>query len=413
MSTHDLDRLSTEDLRALATGRGIPAAAQLSRAELIAALASQLAQERREPPAPAAAGGSSLPPQAPAAWQPPPPEHGLPIPDQYGRDRLVLMVQDPAHIFAYWELTQETLARARANAAGGSPVLVIHGPGGSEQREVDLAGGNYYLTVAPKSEYRAELCLRAADGRLVSMVASGSVVTPPAGPSWRTDESWMEVDEHFDDLLATAGSPGEVGSSWGAGSGQRFRAARRLRARLLEEAAAEGAAVPVPEELVQAPSSLAVTQVAPLSSAALSSGELARRAAEVYASASGVGLSSWAVGVGVSSAVLSSAVLSSRVVSSRSVGSGGGAFQVEAAEAQYPVQGVFEAPPTGLPKAAEGLPVAEPPPAPAPPAASGEPAPPPPPPAPNAAVPAPPHDPLAFIGAPKPPELRKPKPPRA
>lgn len=416
MSPTDLDQLSTEDLRALAAGRGIPGSARLAREELLAALRTALAGERREPPAPAAAG-SSAPPQAPAAWQPAPPEHGLPIPDQYGRDRLVLMVQDPSHIFAYWEVTQATLARAREQAGGGAPVLVVHGPAGSEQREVDLAGGNYYLTVAPQTDYRAELCLRAGDGRLVPMVASGTITTPPAGPSWRTDESWMEVDERFDDLLAAAGEPGAVGSSWGGGSGQRFRAARRLRARLLEAAAAEGQPVPVPEELAQAPSSLAVAQVAPISSAALSSAELSRRAAELYASGSGVGLSSWAVGgVGVSSALLSSgALVSSRALSSRSVGSGGGSATVEVSETQYPVEGVFHAPPTGLPKAAEGLPVAAPPPA----AAAAEPppapAPPPsaPPPAPNAAVPPPPHDPLAFIGAPKPPALRKPKPPRA
>lgn len=420
MNADQLAKLTLKDLRALAAGRGVANSAKLKKDELIAALAQAMAGERREPPAPAAApAGSSAPPQAAQAWQPAPPEHGLPIPDAYGRDRLVLMVQDPSHVFAYWEVTPATLDRIRAEAGGhGAAVLVLHGPGGAEQREVDLAGGNYYLAVAPGSAYEAELCLRAPDGRLIRIAASNRIHTPAAGPSWRTDESWMEVDESFQDLLALAGVPGSIGSSMGSGSGQRFRNARQINVRPIGQEG-EGSPVGIPAGGgAGSPSSLATARpsVESWSSASLSSAALARAGGAQIAlgtgSGSGLGLLGGSSGQVYSSAVLSSRALSSRALSSRSLSSG--AVVEGAADAQYPVEGVFHAPPTGLPKAAEGVPsAAAASPAAAPPAQPPAPAPAGPPAAPNAAAPAPAHDPLAFIGAPKPAALRKPKPPRA
>jgi hypothetical protein len=418
MTADQLAKLPLKDLRALAAGRGIAGSAKLRKDELVSALATAMAGERREPPAPAAGqAGSSTPPQA-QAWQPAPSEHGLPVPDRYGRDRLVLLVQDPSHVFAYWEVAPETLARVRAEAGShAAAVLVLHGPGGAEQREVDLNGGNYYLAVAPGSLYEAELCLRASDGRLIRIAMSNRIHTPAAGPSWRTDEAWMEVDESFQDLLALAGVPGSLGSSMGSGSGQRFRNVRQIRVRpLSEEAEVAGGAITAPAAAATGnPGSLGVMRstVETWSSASLSSAVLARSVALGSGSGSGLGL-----GVGLSSGqLLSSGVLSSRALSSRSLSSrsvGSGTVIEGAAEAQYPVDGVFHAPPTGLPKAVEGVPST-----PAPAAAAptqpnpGQPAPAAPPVAPNAAAPAPASDPLAFIGAPKPASQRKPKPARA
>lgn len=397
MTPDQLARLALKDLRALAAKAGIAADGK-RKAELVAALASPQEAPRREPPPPAQAGASSTPPQA---WQPPPPGYGLPIPESYGRDRLVLMPQDPSHLFAYWEVTPATLDRVRAEAGGAvAAVLVVHGQG-SEQREVDLGGGNYYLTVAPASAYEAELCLRDAQGRLHRLVVSNRISTPAAGPSWRTDEDWMEVDESFDALLALAGVPGSAGSSGAlvGSSGQRFRNARQIHARMLAEggvASAGGAVAPGPEGGgLGAPSSLALQGGGGggPSSLALSSGAMARAAQ--------AGLSSGAL---VSSSALSSRALSSRALSSRSLSSGALVQDAALGPAEpYPVEGVFHAPPTGLPKAAEGV-ASTPGPPPAAPQPAGA-APP--------SNPSPTPDPLAFVGAPKPKAQRKPKPPRA
>lgn len=156
-------------------------------------------------------GSSSTTPSAPTRREGPDP--GLPIPDRYGRDRLVLMVQDPFHVFAYWEITPETLARARQAAGGGATVLLIETPNGLESREVDLAGGNYYLSVAPNTTYGAQLAIRDAQGRLHILAVSNKVSTPAPHVSARQDEAWMAVDETFGELLEIAGLPGAGGSS--------------------------------------------------------------------------------------------------------------------------------------------------------------------------------------------------------
>lgn len=221
MGIDDLKKLTLVQLRDLGAAHGVVGAAKLKKDDLVAQLAAKLA-------APAPAGAISLPSsrvstpssQSSSTTSAPPPaprtgpEPGLPIPDRYGRDRLVLMVQDPFHIFAYWEVSPETLARvAQAAGPGWAAVLLVHGPHGVESREVDVNGGNYYLAVAPGSTLRAELALRDASGRLHPIAASNSIATPAAGPSDRQDETWMAVDETFSELLDRAGLPGASGSS--------------------------------------------------------------------------------------------------------------------------------------------------------------------------------------------------------
>lgn len=186
------------------------------------------------PPKPAAAPiSTSTSAVRPAPPRPAPakgPNPGLPVPDRYGRDRLVLMVQDPHHLFAYWELTPETLERVRAAAGGGgTPVLAISVGGNTEFREVDLRGGNYYLAVAPDRAYTAELALRDPQGRLHVLARSNQASTPAPGVSARIDEQWMGVDETFHELLELAGLPGRPGGSSGMSSVARL-ADQRLAA---------------------------------------------------------------------------------------------------------------------------------------------------------------------------------------
>jgi hypothetical protein len=221
----ELSRQSLQELRSLAAAHGIADVATLGKDALVQRLAARLSAPvpagaaslgvpSGQVPAPSAppAGSSHSAPAAPARRDGPDP--GLPIPDRYGRDRLVLMVQDPFHVFAYWEVTAETLAASRA-AAGehAATVLLIDTPHGQESREVDLAGGNYYLSVAPATSYAAQLAIRDAQGRLHVLARSNRVTTPAATISTRQDEAWMTVDETFGELLDLAGLPGQSGSS--------------------------------------------------------------------------------------------------------------------------------------------------------------------------------------------------------
>ncbi|GDY14906.1 hypothetical protein LBMAG53_37840 [Planctomycetota bacterium] len=338
MTRDQLDLLSDHDLRELGDRYGI--SSDLLRPELLGLLASRLASGTAlAVPALAEATSSNIQ-RVPVASDGPNP--GLPIPPRYGRDRLVLMVQDPGHLFAYWEVTPSTLDRVRSDISEpGQPVLVILGPTGEEQREVDLLGGNYYLAVASTATYEARLALRDRHGRLHTLAGSNLVSTPAAGPSWRTDEDWMVVDERFHELVARAGLPGEGGSS-----GLRLGGSEvRLRARTIDQrrlgwdwqdtahakvwsssSLGEGsAAAPITggfsSHLLAGPGALGSNQVVTLSSlenalsgawsASQSSGALVPR----IGSSGALGSSEW------SGRLLSSRALSSRALSSTALSS--------------------------------------------------------------------------------------------
>ncbi len=236
MTADQLMRMTVKDLRALAERRGVAGTGRMRKDQLIGALTPLLAAETRRTPAPTAA-----PPQGSSGVAAPPsarregPDPGLSIPESYDTDRLVLLVQDPHHIFAYWEINADTYARiAAAAGSGAAAVLVLHTGTGAEQREIDLRGGNYYLSVAPGGTYRAEVALRGRDGRLHVLAVSNFVQTPASGPSPRTDATWMQVDESFHELLSLAGLPG-----CDTGSFDRLKA-RTLETRILAEDTAAG-----------------------------------------------------------------------------------------------------------------------------------------------------------------------------
>lgn len=260
MKRDELEAMTVKELRLIAAERGVPKATKLSKPELVAALSAAKANrssprtkvtatstrtKRRSsfttpaptkrkaasklpPGAPAAKSSSSLiaPVKAPAPAPIVGSNPGLPVPEHYGHDRLVLMVQDPHHVFAYWELQPETVARVSHQAQGnGTPVLAIHANGTTEYREVDLRGGNYYLAVGPDQDYEAELALRDRHGKLHVLARSNKVHTPTPTISTRVDEQWMGVDETFHELLELAGLPGHLR---GAGSVARLADQRRL-----------------------------------------------------------------------------------------------------------------------------------------------------------------------------------------
>jgi hypothetical protein len=244
MQNSELERLSVKELRTLALNKGLARSAKLTREELLTALSSLPSSMPRSSTMAAAKGRTTAAPSRerkratftatsrpelslasssssstvarnePTAPLAPPStteNTGPALPTHYEQDRLVLMVQDPQHIFAYWEVKGHTLARIQADAgAMATSVLILHTEHGDEFRQVDLRGGNYYLAVAPDSSYEAELALRDAQGRLHPIARSNHVTTPAPSISPRLDEHWMGIDETFQELLQLAGLPGQV-----------------------------------------------------------------------------------------------------------------------------------------------------------------------------------------------------------
>ena len=130
------------------------------------------------------------------------------IPDKYGRTELVLMVVDPYHLFANWEVTPESLRQAQdalgAEVDGARAVIrmydisLIHFDGTNAHHTFDIdigleAPGWYVPVWTAEKSYCADLGFVARTGRFHAIARSNVIHTPRAGASDRTDERWMRV----------------------------------------------------------------------------------------------------------------------------------------------------------------------------------------------------------------------------
>jgi hypothetical protein len=141
------------------------------------------------------------------AAEPPVPETRE-LPDLGAETRLVLMPVDPYLIYAYWNVALNRLDAAKTLFEEDEPwvgVLRFHDITGvdfdgvnsrsSFDVDVDLPGGRRYVRLwAPERKYCADLGLRGKDGRLVALVRSNVVETPPAWPHVAVEETAMVVE---------------------------------------------------------------------------------------------------------------------------------------------------------------------------------------------------------------------------
>jgi hypothetical protein len=132
------------------------------------------------------------------------------IPDHYGRTELVLMVVDPYVLFAYWDVTQESLWHAQgslgAEMDGARAVIRMYdislinfnGTNAHHQFDIDIgleARAWYFSVWKPDKSYCADLGFVARTGRFHAITRSNIIQTPRAGVSPNTEERWMRV--HF------------------------------------------------------------------------------------------------------------------------------------------------------------------------------------------------------------------------
>lgn len=257
----ELERLNLKQLKERARELDIPNRSRMRKAELVLALLEAQGSTATSAPSPAKQTlsdnapthlGSSASSSSGGTSQPfgPHGDPGLPIPAHYGRDSIVLMVQDPQHLYVWWELTGGNAENLRQRLGGdASSLLLVYGPDGCEQRTIDLAAGNYYLNVVPNTTYRVALALRDGNGTLHLLAQSEEVQTPAMGPSDAVDEEWMAVDETFTTLLHRADMDGG-----GLSSAERLREQRRW-----------GHSVPQPfssKDLIGLPSSFSLSSTA-------------------------------------------------------------------------------------------------------------------------------------------------------
>lgn len=141
-----------------------------------------------------------------------------------GKDRLVLMVRDPYWLHACWEVSRQSVERARAAMAEhwhtAQPTLrVLEVETGATTstaervvRDITVHGGvkNWYVDVKdPPKSYRVDLGYLAANGKFFVVSRSNIVSTPQPGSSDAIDENWSDIAENYEKIYAQSGGSTE------------------------------------------------------------------------------------------------------------------------------------------------------------------------------------------------------------
>lgn len=139
------------------------------------------------------------------------------------KDRLVLMVRDPFWLHAYWEISNRSVARAKAAMGahwhGARPVLrLIEVDRGATTsavrqrvRDIEVHGGvnNWYIDVhEPPRSFQVEIGYLALNGKFFSLARSNTVTTPVASKENSFDKNWAEVAKDFDRVYALSSGYG-------------------------------------------------------------------------------------------------------------------------------------------------------------------------------------------------------------
>jgi hypothetical protein len=136
------------------------------------------------------------------------------------KDRIVVMVRDPYWLHAYWELSRQSVERARAamgqNWHAARPVLRLsevpqNGTTTSARvfvRDIEIHGGvsNWYIDVLePPKSFQVDIGYVDAEGKLYALARSNVVRTPRVGTKTPVDGNWSEVADDVDRIYAMSG----------------------------------------------------------------------------------------------------------------------------------------------------------------------------------------------------------------
>ncbi len=175
------------------------------------------------------------------------------LPESYLDDRIYLLVRDPFWVCAFWDVHPDTRSRraSRENAALAIRVFDVtdiefdgSNAHGWFDIDVNAISGSWYIEVpADDRSYIASIGYRGDDGAFAVIASSGTVTTPRASVSDRSDEEWMTADEQFWKMYALSagfgpGFPGGRESAEGrlidtVSSGGRSALFREMQKRLV------------------------------------------------------------------------------------------------------------------------------------------------------------------------------------
>lgn len=250
MSTTNLKSRTVKDLAALAKRKGVPGWHAMRKEELIKALIKRSKTDLAKTVKRCETNGHTVPPAPKArsarvekrlnqikakmaisrdlAYSA---TNGHTNGDGHGKDRLVLMVRGPFWLHAYWELTRQSVERARAALGqywhAAHPILRLFevdrdGTTSASRRvvrDIEIHGGvnDWYIDVhEPPKSFQMDIGYLTPDGKFVAMCRSNVVSTPPLGSVNATDGNWAEVARDCDRIYALSGGyapegdPGEL-----------------------------------------------------------------------------------------------------------------------------------------------------------------------------------------------------------
>jgi len=116
-------------------------------------------------------------------------DRGEPLPRSYAETCIVAMVQDPHHVYAYWDIEPGGVE------SGETLVVRVHclSEASSHDIEPPAYTDNWYLSVAANRTYQLELIKRVQDGSIISLALSEEVSTPVAHAGESGDDLTAEM----------------------------------------------------------------------------------------------------------------------------------------------------------------------------------------------------------------------------
>jgi hypothetical protein len=142
------------------------------------------------------------------------------IPCSYADDRIVLLVRDPYWVHVYWDISRQTLIRAKAALRDqwydAKSILRIYdvtgvdfdGKNANSSFDIGITGGatNWYVnTAVPNRTYCVDIGLLSDSGDFILLARSNKATTPRDAPSDVVDEKWMIPDWEFEKVYALSG----------------------------------------------------------------------------------------------------------------------------------------------------------------------------------------------------------------
>jgi hypothetical protein len=142
------------------------------------------------------------------------------LPDNYGDNRIVLMVRDPLWLFTYWEIRKDVLDSARS-ALGvlthntkivlriyDVTDIIFNGTNAHKYFDIEVTGGarDWYIEVGePSRSFCVDIGFLSPNGTFRILARSNTVRTPRMSISEVVDEKWMSIGELYKKVYVPMG----------------------------------------------------------------------------------------------------------------------------------------------------------------------------------------------------------------